>query len=191
MLTILSMAEARYLPVTLQARGHKEISLGDPKPDIPSSEEPSLMRQQSKTQMRSKEHINGFPEPLSGTFQWNKLKIHISRIITSKRYYVWCVSSCCQFTIPADTEQHTDSLECKCSIHSLLCFDSKLKKMSDSSTARRSRVITSCSLKLSHQHVVLHRQRAVNEQSFLNSSLFILGWWGCKTMMFQSALMFL
>lgn len=38
------MAEAKYFPVTLHARGDRQGSLGDPKPDMPSSEEPSLMR---------------------------------------------------------------------------------------------------------------------------------------------------
>lgn len=47
MLTIFSMAEARYFPVTLQARGDRQGSLGDPRPDRPSSEEPSLMGQET------------------------------------------------------------------------------------------------------------------------------------------------
>lgn len=42
MLTIFSMAEAKYFPVTLHARGDKQGSLGEPRPDMPSSEEPSL-----------------------------------------------------------------------------------------------------------------------------------------------------
>lgn len=54
MLTIFSMADARYFPVTLHARGDIQGSLGDPKPDTPSSEEPSLMRTQNKTLMRPK-----------------------------------------------------------------------------------------------------------------------------------------
>lgn len=46
MLTIFSMADARYFPVTLQAKGDKQGSLGEPRPDIPSSEEPSLRNTQ-------------------------------------------------------------------------------------------------------------------------------------------------
>lgn len=55
MLTIFSMAEARYFPVTLHARGDRQGSLGDPRPDMPSSEEPSLMTENTEsTQMRLK-----------------------------------------------------------------------------------------------------------------------------------------
>lgn len=44
MLTIFSVAEAKYFPVTLQDRGDRQGSLGDPRPDTPSSEELLLMR---------------------------------------------------------------------------------------------------------------------------------------------------
>lgn len=47
MLTSFSMADARYFPVTLQARGDMQGSLGDPRPDVPSSDEPSLRRKES------------------------------------------------------------------------------------------------------------------------------------------------
>lgn len=49
MLTIFSMADARYFPVTLQAKGDKQGSLGEPRPDIPSPE-PSL-RNTEQTQV--------------------------------------------------------------------------------------------------------------------------------------------
>lgn len=49
MLTIFSMAEAKYFPVTLHARGDKQGSLGDPKPDMPSSEDPLLTRQNTES----------------------------------------------------------------------------------------------------------------------------------------------
>lgn len=57
MLTIFSIAEAKYFPVTLQARGDKQGSLGDPKPDMPSSE-PSLKREnrQMKNLIPLKQH---------------------------------------------------------------------------------------------------------------------------------------
>lgn len=42
MLTIFSMAEARYFPVTLQDRGDRDGSLGDPMEVPPSSDEPLL-----------------------------------------------------------------------------------------------------------------------------------------------------
>lgn len=45
MLTIFSMAQAKYFPVTLQARGDRQGSLGDPKLDMPSSEDPLLKRE--------------------------------------------------------------------------------------------------------------------------------------------------
>lgn len=47
MLTIFSMAEAKYFPVTLHARGDKQGSLGEPRPDMPSSEEPSLRTEET------------------------------------------------------------------------------------------------------------------------------------------------
>ena len=47
MLTIFSMAEAKYFPVTLQARGDKQGSLGDPSPE--SSEDPFLTRQSTES----------------------------------------------------------------------------------------------------------------------------------------------
>lgn len=43
------MAEAKYFPVTLHDRGDRQGSLGDPKPDMPSSEDPLLMRENTES----------------------------------------------------------------------------------------------------------------------------------------------
>lgn len=48
MLTIFSMAQAKYFPVRLQARGDKQGSLGEPRPVRPSSEDPLLGEKQRR-----------------------------------------------------------------------------------------------------------------------------------------------
>lgn len=79
MLTIFSMAEAKYFPVTLHARGDKQGSLGDPKPDMASSEEPSL-----KTQIRPKHQLCSFRNI------WYKIKCIKGYIVTE---YWSCLGS--------------------------------------------------------------------------------------------------
>lgn len=64
MLTIFSMAEARYFPVTLQDRGDRDGSLGDPMEVPPSSDEPLLRSEEENRVHHFKFHLVSSYEPI-------------------------------------------------------------------------------------------------------------------------------